>query len=161
MPQRPHARLHACLSSSLDVESPSETVRRHLPDLYHAVGKDLVERYINEIVEKRLASAPSISRPFSKPPPRARERLDFLSQIIRKAPPEGIRFSEVLDILESVECKRISRQALHEFIRRYMAYHDFVLLSGRVRLKTEAVVELLAREREKKLVEMKREEEVS
>lgn len=160
MPQRPHARADHPLSL-LDQESPSQILRRHLPELYERVGKAIFDLYIDEIVEKRLASLESGTRRFSKPPPRARERLDFLSQIVRKAPPEGIRLGEVLDILEEVETRRISRQALHEFLRRYMAYHQLVQLGGRVRLKTEAVVELLAREREKKLVEMKREEEVS
>jgi hypothetical protein len=163
MSPRSYVRRKPSTSSTLSASSASAAsaiVERHLPDLYLAVGKDLFDRYIDEIVKRRLAAltaaAPSITRQIYQPPPRARERIDFLNHLVRKAPPQGIRCQDALNKLETVEERRITSSALREFIRRYMAHHELVVLSGYIRLKTEAVIELLAQERAKKIVEMKR-----
>lgn len=151
----------------------SDLVSNHLYSLYYAVGKEVVQIYLSDLaesraseiladparirkmVEKALASDPVVkpSR-FSRPSLNSLARLQVLAEAVQAAPPEGIRISAALRLLDQRLAVKVKQNSLREFLRRTVAHHKLTVLDGHVRLQTEVVLEILAERHRARVLKM-------
>lgn len=125
--------------------------------------RDTIEKVLSEREAEAIEA--NASSPIKKmlqtrnfPRTATRELLGMLEGVIYESPLDGLTFNDVIKVIFRKTGRTMKQTTLLEMIRRNNDFHKLVIRSGRVRLRSDIMVDILAqRHRQPDFNELERE----